>query len=84
MRLMPVLGAAAALVAAAPALAQANGAAVASSPGGVVSVELTTDGDGRALYSVSRNGKPVIAPSRLGFLFTDVAKIDRRLEITGT
>lgn len=84
MRLMPVLGAAAALVAAAPALAQAKGTATASSPGGVVSVEVSTDGDGRALYAVSRNGKPVIAPSRLGFLFTDVAKIDRRLEITGT
>ena len=84
MRLMPVLGAAAALVASAPALAQAKGTATASSPGGVVSVEVSTDGDGRALYAVSRNGKPVIAPSRLGFLFTDVAKIDRRLEITGT
>ena len=84
MRLMPVLGAAAALVVAAPALAQAKGTATASSPGGVVSVEVSTDGDGRALYAVSRNGKPVIAPSRLGFLFTDVAKIDRRLEITGT
>ncbi|WP_374590057.1 glycoside hydrolase family 97 protein [Novosphingobium sp.] len=84
MRLMPVLGAAAALVAAAPALAQAKGTATASSPGGIVSVEVSTDGDGRALYAVSRNGKPVIAPSRLGFLFTDVAKIDRRLEITGT
>lgn len=84
MRLMPVLGAAAALVAAVPALAQAKGTATASSPGGVVSVEVSTDGDGRALYAVSRNGKPVIAPSRLGFLFTDVAKIDRRLEITGT
>lgn len=84
MRLMPVLGAAAALVAAAPALAQAKGTATASSPGGVVTVEVSTDGDGRALYAVSRNGKPVITPSRLGFLFTDVAKIDRRLEITGT
>ncbi|MGE8141412.1 glycoside hydrolase family 97 protein [Novosphingobium sp. NPDC080210] len=84
MRLMPVLGAAAALVVAAPAMAEAKGTATATSPGGVVSVEVSTDGDGRALYAVSRNGKPVIAPSRLGFLFTDVAKIDRRLEITGT
>ncbi len=84
MRFMPVLGAAAALVAAVPAMAETRGTASASSPGGVVSVEVSTDGDGRALYSVSRNGKPIIAPSRLGFLFTDVAKIDRRLEITGT
>ena len=65
-------------------MAEAKGTATATSPGGVVSVEVSTDGDGRALYAVSRNGKPVIAPSRLGFLFTDVAKIDRRLEITGT
>ncbi|HCF25490.1 MULTISPECIES: glycoside hydrolase family 97 protein [unclassified Novosphingobium] len=84
MRLMPVLGAAAALVLANPALAQVKGPVSAASPGGTVSVEFGTDGDGRALYTVSRKGKPIIAPSRLGFLFTDVAKIDRRLEITGT
>lgn len=82
MRMMPLLGAAA-LAAAQPAFAQ--GAPVtATSPDGVVSVSVGTDNDGRAHYWVSRNGKAIIAPSRLGFLFTDVAKIDRRLEITGT
>lgn len=87
MRFMPFLGAAA-LVVAHPAFAQtapaAPGPVTASSPNGGVSVSIVTDGDGRALYSVSRNGKMIIAPSRLGFLFTDVAKIDRRLEITGS
>ena len=84
MRMMPYLGAVAALLTAGPAIAQVKGPVSATSPSGTVAVELTTDGDGRALYTVTRNGKPIIAPSRLGFLFTDVAKIDRRLEITGT
>ncbi len=55
----------------------------ATSPDGTMSVELTIDGDGRAAYSVNRKGKPIIAPSKLGFLFTDVAKVDRRLSVTG-
>ncbi len=66
---------------ASPALAAP--VATARSPDGSVSVELNTDGDGRLRYSVSRKGKAIIAPSALGFLFTDVAKIDRRLSITG-
>ncbi|MFZ1479133.1 MAG: glycoside hydrolase family 97 protein, partial [Sphingorhabdus sp.] len=57
--------------------------ASATSPDGTVSVELNTDGDGRVSYSVSRKGKAVVAPSKLGFLFTDTAKIDRRLSVTG-
>lgn len=65
------------------ALAQTAAPVRASSPDGTVSVELTIDGDGRAAYAISRKGKPVINPSRLGFLFTDAAKIDRRLTVTG-
>jgi len=65
-----------------PALAQ-QAPVTASSPGGTVSVAVTIDGDGRAAYAVTRKGKEVIKPSRLGFLFTDEAKIDRRLTITG-
>ena len=84
MRMMPMLGAVAALLSSAPALAQANGPVSATSPDGKIAVALTTDGDGRAVYTVTRNGKTIIAPSRLGFLFTDVAKIDRRLEVTGS
>ena len=48
--------------------------ASATSPDGTVSVELNTDGDGRVSYSVSRKGKAIVAPSKLGFLFTDAAK----------
>ena len=70
-------------LAAAPALAQ-QAPVTASSPDGAVSVAVTIDGDGRAAYAVTRKGKQIIAPSRLGFLFTDEAKIDRRLTITGS
>jgi alpha-glucosidase len=45
--------------------------AVASSPDGSISVAIDGDGDGHALYSVMRKGKPLIATSRLGFLLTD-------------
>ncbi|MFZ5743630.1 MAG: glycoside hydrolase family 97 protein [Pseudomonadota bacterium] len=69
-------------LAAAPALAQ-QAPVMASSPDGAVSVTVSIDGDGRAAYAVTRKGKPIIAPSRLGFLFTDEAKIERRLTITG-
>ncbi len=83
MKRMQLLFGALALLITAPVLAQERPAATAASPNGAVSVSLTTDGDGRAIYTVSRKGKPIIAPSQLGFLFTDVAKIDRRLAITG-
>ena len=66
-----------------PAAAQVKGPVTASSPDGTVSVTVGFEGEGRPVYSVSRKGKPVLAQSRLGFLFTDAPKIDRRLEITG-
>lgn len=65
-----------------PALAQ-TAPVTATSPDGSVSVSLTIDGDGRAAYAVSRKGTPVLSPSKLGFLLTDAAKIDRRLTVTG-
>ncbi len=61
----------------------ANAPVTASSPDGSVSVTLTIDGDGRAGYAITRKGKAILAPSKLGFLFTDAAKIDRRLTVTG-
>lgn len=75
------LFAALAVLLAFPAVAQA--APHATSPDGSIAVDVTSDGDGRVLYSISRNGKPIIAPSRLGFLFTDVAKLDRAIAVTG-
>jgi alpha-glucosidase len=56
-------------------------AATQSSPGNVVSVTVGTDGDGRAVYAVSRNGKPVLVNSELGFLFTDGPQMLRNFEI---
>ncbi len=72
-----------AALAAAPVVAQDKPAAQASSPDGSVSVAVTIDGDGRASYAISRKGKPIVSPSKLGFLFTDAPKIDRRLAVTG-
>lgn len=63
--------------------AYAQNEVTASSPDGTVRVTLSIDGDGRASYAVTRKNKPILAPSKLGFLFTDVAKIDRRLTVTG-
>jgi alpha-glucosidase len=50
-----------------------------ASPDKAIEVAITTDNDGRPSYAVSRRGKPVIAPSRLGLMFTDVPKFERNL-----
>jgi alpha-glucosidase len=83
MQLPKVLAAIVALGIVQPAAAQASAPISATSPGGIVSVALRIDAEGRATYEVGRGGKPILAPSRLGFLFTDAAKIDRRLTVTG-
>jgi len=75
------LALAAFLLVAAPSLA-ATTARIAS-PDNVLSVAVTTDGDGRPSYAVSRLGKPVIAPSRLGFILVDAPKLERNLVLAG-
>ena len=52
-----------------------------SSPGNVLSVEVDVNGEGRPEYQVKRLGRPVIAPSRLGFLLTDAPKLERGFAI---
>ncbi|KPN20916.1 alpha-glucosidase [Xanthomonas sp. Mitacek01] len=52
-----------------------------TSPDTRIAVEVTTDNEGRATYAVSRDGKAVIAPSRLGIMFTDTRKFERNLAI---
>lgn len=42
-----------------------------SSPDGTMMVSIDTDDDGRAVYSITRNGKLLIAASQLGFILTD-------------
>ncbi len=81
LRIIPAL---AVLLCAAPAPARAASPppkAQACSPGNVLCVELGTDNDGRPSYSVLRDGRVVIAPSRLGMMFTDTPKFERNLEI---
>ena len=68
-----------ALGAAHPALAEV--VAKAESPDRTIAVAVSIDGDGRATYAVTRKGRPVIADSALGFLFTDAAKFDRGLAL---
>ena len=58
--------------------------ATASSPDGTISVKVETDSDGRTLYSVTRKGKVLIAPSRLGFLLTDSEAMVRGFAVTGS
>jgi alpha-glucosidase len=71
----------AALMLAAPAFA----APVAvSSPEGVLTVSVDVNGEGRPEYQVARLGQPVIAPSRLGFLFTNAPKLERNFAITSS
>ena len=54
-----------------------------SSPSGTLKVEVTLSPEGRAGYKVSREGKPVISESRLGFLFTDAPEMLRNFAFAG-
>ena len=57
--------------------------ASADSPSNVIHVDVTLNSEGRVGYIVSRQGKPVIAESRLGFLFTDAPEMLRNLAMAG-
>ena len=63
-----------------PAAAQT---ATVASPGEILSVTLSLNGEGRAQYRVDRQGKRVISDSQLGFLFTDQPQMLRNFEIVG-
>jgi alpha-glucosidase len=54
----------------------------ASSPGGTLTVEATTDNDGRPMYAVRRQGRMVVEASKLGFLLTDAPALERGLRLT--
>jgi alpha-glucosidase len=77
----------AALPAAAQSIAQApSGSTIvasADSPSHVIHVDVTLNAEGRVGYMVSRQGKPVIAESRLGFLFTDAPEMLRNFAFSG-
>lgn len=60
-------------------VASANAAEVlgtVSSPDHSLSVEVQLEDGGRLAYSVQRRGKPLIAPSHLGFLLTNAPQLD--------
>ncbi len=57
--------------------------ASASSPSGTIKVDVLLNPEGRVGYAVSREGKPVIAESRLGFLFTDAPQMLRNFVLAG-
>ena len=79
--ILRLLAIAALALAASPSLAAVT--ATATSPDKVLSVSVTTDNDGQPTYSVSRLGRPVIAPSKLGFILVDAPKLQRNFEVTG-
>lgn len=61
-----------------PALAQAAPKAeTAASPDGTIVLTVSTDNDGRPTWSISRRGKLLIAPSKLGFILTDGIGLQR-------
>jgi alpha-glucosidase len=62
---------------------KSDAVASASSPAGTLTVEVTLNPEGRVGYRVSREGKPVIADSRLGFLFTDSPEMLRNFQLAG-
>lgn len=57
--------------------------ATVTSPGGVLSVTLSTNGEGRPFYTVSRLGRRIIDESRLGFILVDAPKLERNFRLTG-
>ena len=64
-----------------PGLARAAGDAELASPDGRLKVTVGVDGDGRPQWTLTRDGKPVIAPSRLGFILADQPKLDRHFAL---
>lgn len=57
--------------------------ASADSPSKIVHVDVTLNPEGRVGYIVSRQGKPVIGESRLGFLFSDAPQLLRNFVAAG-
>lgn len=65
----------------APVAAHADVVTKAASPDGRITLSVSLDHEGRPSYAVQRDGKALIADSRLGFMFTDAPKIERNLTL---
>ena len=61
--------------------ARAEQVATVASPDGRIEVQLDLNGEGRLAYRVSRDGKPVIRDSRLGFIFRNGRQLMRNLRL---
>ena len=80
----PALYAALCAVLATPAAAQdARPVKTAKSPDGSLVLTVSTDTDQRPTWSLSRKGKLLIAPSKLGFLMADRVGLQRGFAIEG-
>ena len=64
-----------------PGFVHAEQVAQAASPDGRIAVQLELNGEGRLAYRVLRDGKPVVADSRLGFIFRNGRQLLRNLQI---
>lgn len=53
------------------------------SPAGTIKVDVTVNPEGRVGYAVSREGKPVLNESRLGFLFTNAPEMLKNFAFVG-
>ena len=73
------------MVVAFPIAAQDSSPAVtATSPDGSIALTVSTDNDSRPVWSLSRKGKLLIAPSKLGFILTDGLNMVRGFAIAGS
>ena len=54
-----------------------------SSPGNILSVNVTVNDEGRPGYSITRGGRQIVNESRLGFLLTDAPKLERNFAADG-
>ena len=52
-----------------------------ASPDKTLTVAIAVDEERRPYYTVAHEGTPVIAPSRLGFLFTDALRFERNIAV---
>jgi alpha-glucosidase len=55
-----------------------------SSPGNVLTVNVTVNDEGRPGYAITRAGRQIVTESRLGFLLTDAPKLERNFQSAGT
>ncbi|MEZ7274639.1 glycoside hydrolase family 97 protein [Sphingobium sp. 10 DY56-G10] len=68
-----------------PVAAQDSRPAVtATSPDGSIALTVSTDSDSRPVWSLSRKGRLLIAPSKLGFILTDDLNMVRGFAIAGS